>query len=436
MRPLGTVIFAVVALAAQGFAQAPGTAEEGVRLESRGRTDSRVGVAVPTFAAMPGQDALASQLTEVMRYDLDFTGLIRLLRPEEFPSSFTGLTSDATQLEFSGWQAARTQYIVHVYVTVEGGNVVLECRLFDVATGQQVVGKRLTGEQAWARQVVHRFSDEIVKYLDGEPGVATSSYCFSGGATGKKEIYIADYDGANMKQLSQHNSISILPTFSPDGTKIAYVSFKDRYQFLYMFELATGKSSALSKEVGMNSAPAWAPDGSRLAMVLSKDANSEIYLVNADGTSKSRLTNDGGTDTSPCFSPDGKQIAFVSDRGGSPQVHVMDTSGGSVRRLSLQGGKSYDPEWSPDGKQIAYVVEQGGFEVYVMDSDGGNPRALTASGGSNESPTWSADSRYVVYTSTREGKPQLWTANVATGQNRKVPGIGVSAQGPDWGPRR
>jgi len=375
-------------------------------------------------------------MTEVMRYDLEFTGLVRLLKPEEFPAGFNGLTSDATKLDFAAWRNARAEYVVHVYAVSEGGSATIECRLFDAATGQQVVGKRLSLEQSWWRKVVHTAADEIVKYLDGEPGIATSQYCFSGGATGKKEIYIADYDGANMKQLTQHGSISILPTFSPDGSKIAYVSFKDRYQFLYSFELATGKSMPLSKEVGMNSAPAWAPNGQRLAMVLSKDANSEVYLVNADGTSKKRLTNDPATDTSPCFSPDGNSIAFVSDRGGSPQIYVMDTSGGGVRRLSLQGGKSYDPSWSPDGKQIAYVVEQGGFDIYVMDANGGNPRQLTSSGGSNESPSWSRDSRYVVFTSTREGKPQLWTANVTTGENRKVPGISVSAQGPDWGPRR
>lgn len=434
MQVIFRVAIFFVFTASAAFAQAA----EGQRVEITGRkgADARVGVAVPTFAMPPGQDALASQMTEVMRYDLDFTGFIRLLRPEEFPSNFTGLTSDATKLDFAAWRNARAEYIVHVYAVAEGGNVTIEGRLFDAQTGQQVVGKRLSSQQSWWRQVVHQFSDEIVKYLDGEPGIATSQYCFSGGATGKKEIYIVDYDGANMKQLTQHNSISILPTFSPDGSKIAYVSFKDRYQFLYCFELATGKSTALSKEVGMNSAPAWAPDGRRLAMVLSKDANSEIYLVNADGTNKKRLTNDPATDTSPCFSPDGNNIAFVSDRGGSPQIYVMDTNGGGVRRLSLQGGKSYDPSWSPDGKQIAYVVEQGGFEIYVMDANGGNPRQLTASGGSNESPSWSRDSRYVVFTSTREGKPHLWTVNVATGENRKVPGIGVSAQGPDWGPRR
>lgn len=425
-----------VALAVTAVAQDPPPADgQRVDIRSSGASDARIGVAVPTFATPPGQDALASQMTEVMRYDLDFTGLVRLLRPEEFPGAFAGLTSDPTKLNFDAWRTARTEYLVHVYAVSEGGNVTLECRLFDCATGQQVVGKRLSSEQAWWRQAVHQFSDEIVKYLDGEPGIATSQFCFSGGATGKKEIYIADYDGANMKQLTQHNSISILPAFSPDGTKIAYVSFKDRYQFLYSFELSSGKSMALSKEVGMNSAPTWAPGGNRLAMVLSKDANSEIYLVNADGTGKQRLTNDPGTDTSPCFSPDGNQIAFVSDRGGSPQVYAMDTNGGNVRRLSLQGGKSYDPAWSPDGQSIAYVVEEGGFQIYVMDASGSNPRRLTSSG-SNESPSWSRDSRYVVFTSTREGKNQLWTANVATGQNRKVPGIGVSAQGPDWGPRR
>ncbi|MCC6490515.1 MAG: Tol-Pal system beta propeller repeat protein TolB [Candidatus Hydrogenedentes bacterium] len=403
-----------------------------------GPNDARIAIAAPPFATVPGKEALGSEMAAVLSNDLEFSGLIRPLTRDLFPAGFAGFTSDATQINFDAWRHTPAQFLVHVYVTSEAGKLAAECRLMDVATGQQVVGKRLASEESWWRLIAHQFADEIVRFLDGEPGIATSRVCYSGGTTGKKEIYVADYDGANETQLTKHGSISILPAFSPDGSKIAYVSYKDRYQFLYIYDLASGKSTALSKEVGMNSAPAWAPDGKRLAMVLSKDANSEIYLVNADGSNKQRLTNNAAVDSSPCFSPDGRQIAFVSERGGNPQIHVMDVTGGNPHRVSFQGGKAYDPAWSPDGKSIAYVVETGGagFEIYVMNADGSNPRQLTASGGSNESPSWSRDSRHVVFSSTRSGSPELWTANVTTGENRKVASIGVRAQGPDWGPRR
>lgn len=404
-----------------------------VEIDVRRPIDKRVAVAVPNFATLPGKEALGVQMAEVMRYDLDFTGLVRVVTPDQYPPSFTGLTSDPTKLDFVAWRTSRAEYLVHIYVTQEGANNVAECRLFDTATGQQVVGKRLSAGQEWWRLLVHQFSDEVVRFLDGEPGIATTQICFSGGQTGKKEIYIADYDGAGLTQLTKHNSISILPTFSPDGGKIAYVSFKDRYQFIYVYELSSGRSTALSKEVGMNSAPAWAPDGTRLAIVLSKDANSEIYLVNSDGSGKKRLTNHPAVDSSPAFSPDGNQIAFVSERDGRPQIYAMDTNGGNVRRLSFQGGKSYEPAWSPSGKQIAYVVESGGFQIYVMDADGSNPRQLTT-GGSNEAPAWSADSRHVIFSTNQSSS--LMAVNVLTGQIRPIPGIGVRAQAPDWGPRR
>lgn len=403
-----------------------------------GPGDQRIPIAVPAFATAPGKEALGAEMAGVLAYDLDFSGLLRVLPREQYPPGFAGFTSDATQINFDSWRHTPSDFVVHVYVTVEGGRIVAECRLFDVATGQQVVGKRLAAEESWWRLVAHQFSDEIVRYLDGEPGCATSRICYSGGHTGKKEIYVADYDGANQTQLTKHGSISILPAFAPDGSKIAYVSYKDRYQFLYVFDLASGVSSALSKEVGMNSAPSWAPDGKRLAMVLSKDANSEIYLVGADGSNKQRLTNDPAVDSSPCFSPDGHQIAFVSERASTPQIYVMDASGANVHRASFQGGKSYDPAWSPDGKSIAYVVEKSGegFEIFVMDADGANPRQLTSSGGSNESPSWSPDSRHIIFSSTRSGSPELWTVTLSTGENQRVPSINVSAQGPAWGARR
>ncbi len=403
-----------------------------------GPADKRIPIAVPAFVTGPGREALGAEMAYVVANDLEFTGLMRVLTRPEFPPGFAGFTSDATQIQFDSWRQTAADFVVHVYVMADGGRVAAECRLFDVATGQQVVGKRLASEESWWRLVAHQFADEIVRYLDGELGIATSRICYSGGETGNKEIRVTDYDGANDTQLTKHGSISILPAFSPDGTKIAYVSYKDRYQFLYVFDLASGVSTALSKEVGMNSAPSWSPDGRRLAMVLSKDANSEIYLVDANGSNKKRLTNNSAVDTSPTFSPDGRQIAFVSERGGNPQIYVMDVTGGNAHRVSFQGGKAYDPSWSPDGKSIAYVVDKGGegFEIYAMNADGSSPRQLTNSGGSNEAPSWSADSRHIVFSSTRAGRAELWTVTLATGENRKIANISVRAQGPDWGPRR
>lgn len=421
------IVFALL-VGGSALAQGPAT----ITITKKG-VDHRIPVAVPPFAAAPGQEAVARKMSEVVAYDLAFSGVCFVLPPERYPAGFTGFTQDAAQIDFAVWRGIGVQHLVYAHVTTDGSKVVAECRLFDVQTSQQVVGKRLQADLQWSRLVAHQYSDVIVERLSGVPGIATSRICFTSGATGNKEIFIADYDGANMKQLTQHGSISILPEFSPDGGKIAYVSFKDRFPFLYVLDVASGKSTAISKKSGLNVSPTWAPDGKSLAMVLSKDTNSEIYLKDLNGDNYQRITNEKGTDTSPTFSPDGGRIAFVTDRAGSEQIFVMNSDGSNQHRISFQGGRCYDPAWSPDGKLIAYVVEKGSQQIWVTTPNGSEQRQVSNAAGSVESPSWSADSRHIIYTNSRSG--ELWTVTLETGQEQRVPNITVRCQGPDWGPR-
>lgn len=413
-------------------------AQNAIRIGSVRGMDVRILVAVPPFCPdTPDLTSVATEMSQVLAYDLDFSGLFILLPREQYPGGFVGLERDVNAINFDAWRATKAEFLVYGFVKREGNQYVCQFRLLDLVSRSQVVGKEIRVEVSHLRLAPHRFSEEIIGYVDGIPGVGTSQICFSGVVNGKKEIFIADYDGANLKQVTEHGSISIKPKFSPDGTKVAYLSYKDRYSFLYIYDRLTGKVTPLSKEVGLNASPAWFPDGQRLAMTLSKDANMEIYIKDIEGKNPVRITKNQYGDSSPTISPDGKKIAFVSDRGGSPQIYVMNVDGSDVRRLSYQGGNSYDPVWSPDGRMIAYVVEQKGegFEIYIMDADGSNPRRLTNSSGSNESPTWSPDSRHLMFCSTRNGRWELWTVNVKTGEERKVPNLTIECQGPSWGPR-
>ncbi len=384
-------------------------AQDEVKITSEGTVDARIPIAVPDVGTTPEMVRAATEMTNVIRYDLDFAGLFKLLPPQDIPDAFTGFSEDATQIDFSIWRDADVEYLVYAFVKAEGEELRAACRLFDAVGGTQVLGKLITTNKDHPRLAAHRFSEEIIRFLHGVPGVGSSQICFSAGVPGRKEIYIADYDGANAMQVTHHNSISIKPKLSPDGHRIAYLSYKDRYPFLYIFDRQTGKSTTFSKNVGLNAAPAWSPDGAKLALVLSKDGNTEIYMKNLDGTELKRLTENKVGDTSPTFSPDGKQIAFVSDRGGRTQIFAMDSDGNNVRRLSYQGGSAYDPVWSPDGRHIAYVVEKPGegLEIYVMDATGENPRRLTDSHGSNESPSWSPDGRHIAFAGTRSGRSEV-----------------------------
>lgn len=414
-------------------------AQETVRIETRGGVDSRIRIAVPPFVAIdPGMASAAGEMVDTLSFDLSFSGLFQILLASQYPPGFRGFSPDITTLNLDEWSATTAEYVVYATVRQEDGKLAAEFRLFDVRSKGQTLGREMRVDQPHLRLAAHKFSEEVIKYLDGTPGIGTSEIVFSSGKTGQKEIFVADYDGANAQQVTRHNSISIKPKVSPDGNKIAYLSYKDRYSFLYVFDRSTGVSVPLSKEVGLNSAPTWSPDGNTLAMTLSKDGNTEIYLRNPDGSNPRRLTNNTNGDTSPVFSPDGRQIAFVSDRIGAAQIFVMNSDGSDQRRLSLQGGASYDPAWSPDGRYIAYVVEKRGegMEIYAMDAGGANPRQITNSQGNNESPSWSADSRHVIFMSTRGGAPQLWATHAKTGEEIRIPRLNTACEGPSWGPRR
>lgn len=432
------LLFAVatcVGLAGNAHAQAPAASADSpsaVRIQSDFKGDTRMPIAVPPCAVLdPTLAKLASDVAQVVADDLTFTGLFKVTPPNQFPVGFAGLPTDPNTINLDTW--AGTEMLVYGMVAEQGGMLVCQFRLFDIKGRQQLLGQELRVEKAHPRLASHKFSEEIVRVLESTPGSATSEIFFTCGPTGKKELYVSDYDGANMKQLTKHGSISIKPKVSPDGNRIAYISYKDRYPFLYVYDRRTGVSSPLSKEVGLNSSPAWSPKGNRIAMTLSKDGNTEIYLRDPDGRNPVRLTRDKGGDTQPCFSPDGSKIVFVSDRGGNPQIYTMGADGSNQSRISHQGGNAYDPSWSPDGNKIAFTVEKKGegFQIWTMSPDGTGAMQMTTSG-TNESPSWSPDSRHILF--MRSG--QLWTVNATTGEARQVPRINQNAEGPNWGPRR
>ena len=415
-------------------------AQPAVRIDSGVRADMRITIAVPAFVATEPEFApFATEMAQVVADDLAFSGLFILLPPAQYPAGFTGMDRDVQNLNLSAWRATKAENLVYGVVFQEGAQLVAQFRLFDLYSNTQLYGQEVRVDKDHYRLAAHRFSEEVLRHTDGVPGIGTTEILFAGiSGDRQKEIYVADYDGANVRPVTKHQSLSIMPEVSADGNNIAYLSYKDRYCFLYVFDRASGVSRALSKEVGLNSAASWSPDAKRIAMTLSKDGNAEIYLRDPNGDNAVRITNNRDGDTSPCFSPDGQRIAFVSDRGGRPQIYGMNVDGSNQTRLSFHGGSAYDPDWSPDGKSIAFVsVQPGeGFEIYVMGSDGSNPMRLSNSSGVNESPSWSPDSRHIVYSSTRNGRSELYTITIGTGEERRISRLTLGAEGPTWGPRR
>ncbi len=258
--------------------------------------------------------------------------------------------------------------------------------------GGTVLQKTYSGNP---RSAAHQFSDDIVETIAGIPGIARSKIAFASSRTGRKEIYTADYDGANAKQLTKDNSISVAPTISADGNRLAYTGYQSGYADIYLVDLASGARNRIVKFPGTNSGAAFSPDGSRIACSISKDGNPELYVVGANGSGARRLTRTAGVESSPTWSPDGSEIIYSSDERGGPQLFRIGSGGGSGRLLSTGYAYCTEPSWSPDGKKVAFTVRQGGFSIAVMDLASGQTR-IVAQG---EDPVWGANSRHLIYSS-------------------------------------
>ena len=250
-----------------------------------------------------------------------------------------------------------------------------------------------------ARRSAHQFADAFIEALTGTPGFASSRITFASASgtkkNSKKEIYISDIDGANVRQLTQDGALGYGPKFSPDGNKVAYSSDKSGYRDTYVIDLSSKKRSIVAQFPGQNTGAAFSPNGSTLALSLSKDGNPEIYTLPAAGGTPTRLTNARGTDCSPTWSPDGNRIAYVSDERGSPSIYIIPATGGEPERINTESSYTTEPDWSPDGKKIAYSISSGGGQIGVYDLESKKAR-IVSSGSGLESPSWTRNSRHLV----------------------------------------
>lgn len=278
------------------------------------------------------------------------------------------------------------------------------------------------------REKAHAFANDLIETLTGKKGMAGSKIAFVATHTGRKELYMADYDGANVRQMTRDGSISVAPALSPDGRFLAYTGYLKGYADIYRIDLAGGTRQRIVKFPGTNSGAAFSPDGSEIACTVSKDGNPELYVVGADGGGVHRLTHTPGVESSPSWSPDGREIVYCSDDAGSPQIYRISRSGGHVEHLATGYSYCTKPVWSPDGKRIAFDIrEGGGFHVAMLEQASGVVRLL-AGGDDARDPAWGPDSRHLIYTSNNV----LMMLDTQTGRKLKlVDGLGSISE-PTW----
>jgi len=420
-KKLGIFSFLAFAISNISFAQ--------MTIEINGVGQSLYPIAVMRF---DDENKLPTSVTEIIRQDLARSGY--------FKNTENGNASESNEgtPNYKSWAARGADaLVVGSVVQSSGTQFEIHYKLFDIRKSEGLGGLNLNSSADNLRAVAHKIADDIILKLLGERGVFSTrlSYVIKEGK--RYRLVISDADGQNIRNAMNSSEPIISPSWSPDGKKVAYVSFEDRKPVIYVHELATGRRIALSNQKGNNSAPAWSPDGKKLAISLSRDGNTQIYGINADSTGLHRLTRGSTIDTEPQFSPDGHYIYFTSDRGGNPQIYRMSAEGEQVegaKRITYKQGFVTSPRIAPDGKYLAYVANIGGaFRLYILNLATGDSQALTDSS-SDESPSFAANGRYVLY-STKVGGKRVLAAVSVDGNSKQVLSIpGSDVRQPSWGP--
>lgn len=418
-----TFVFAtyVMLMSIPGYAQ--------MNIEISGVGQSLFPIAVMRFA---DESKLPLRVTDVVRSDLARSGAMRNVE-----SGGAELSWDIKP-DFSSWSARGADALAVGSVNkLSDGKYEIRYRLFDIRKSESLGGIAITVTPDNLRLAGHKIADDIIQKILGERGVFSTrlSYVIRSGRSNR--LVISDSDGENAKPALSSNEPIISPVWSPDGKKVAYVSFESRKPVIYIHELATGRRFILSNQKGNNSAPAWSPDGRSLAIALSKDGNTQIYRINVDGTGLRRLTHGYSIDTEPQWSPDGKSIYFTSDRGGNPQIYRMSTEGeadGGAQRVTFKLGFVTSPRISPDGKNLVYVARVGGaYRLHLQDLASGEVMALS-DGNRDETPTFAANGRYVLFAARNGGKPVLMAVSI-DGKNKQILSLpGADIREPAWGP--
>ncbi len=403
-------------------------AQAQLSIEITGAGGTRVPVAIVPFA---GETALPPGLSAIVRADLERSGLFRGL---ELPPLIPHPT-EASNIDYAEWRSRLADALVLGSVaTRTDGRFEARFRLFDVVKRNALGGVAYVMSREQVRATAHRIADYVYEKLTGERGVFSTRIAYVVKRGERYELQIADADGAGEETALASFEPIISPAWSPDGRRLAYVSFENKKPVVYVHSLLDGKRHVLANFKGSNSAPAWSPDGSRLAVSLSREGGSQLYLISPDGSGVRRITTSGAIDTEPVFSPDGESIYFTSDRGGSPQIYRMPANGGEAQRLTFEGSYNVSPRISPDGKRLAYISRQGGkFQVALLDLTTRQVQILTDSD-RDESPSFSPNGRMILLATVIGGRGVL-SAVSADGRVRQR--LTVSAgdvREPAWGP--
>lgn len=429
------IAIASLASAPSALSAQPEDSQEITTILENSQGVARVRLAVPrmTRSAMDTATAAATdELERVLLDDLLYTRLFDIQDAEIL--AVLELSGDRQQ-DFLQYRSLGNQAVLQAEITADPGHLTLEARVLDLSNYKAIcTGKRYRGTIDQARRIAHTYADVLVDCFSGQRGLALTQLVFASNRGGNKELFMMDYDGANQRAVSDHQTVTMAPDWGPDGAGIAYMSYFSRQPSLYYLDLKSGLKSTILEDSQPNFSPSLSPDSREVAFTRSLSGNSEIFIISRSGGEPRRVTDNPRIDANPAFSPSGREIAFTSDRAGNPQIYVMNRDGSQLRRVTREGTNNDGADWHPDGTKLTYAHrhESGNrFDIAVIDLITLENRLLTQGPGSHEGPSFSPDGRRIVFESTRGGSRQIWTVDVDGGSLRKLTSEGENFA-PSW----
>lgn len=377
--------------------------------------DTGIPIAIVPFFG--GEDGAA--IAGIIDADLTRSGRFNTLEKKDF----VAMPKDISDIEYKNWRLLKAEGVAVGSVQHRGDKLAVEMQLHDVFKQQRLVKVTYNVDRSLLRTVAHQLSDIIYEKFTGERGAFNTriAYITKEGARRNTsyKLLVADADGYNARAIVVSPEPLMSPAWSPDGTRLAYVSFEEGRSIVYVQSVADGKRMKVAESKGINSGPAWSPDGTRLAVVLSKEDVADIYVYRFADQSFTRLTGNPAIDTEPAWAPDGKSLVFTSDRSGRPQIYRMDANGDNVQRLTFENDYNARASYSPDGKMLTLVSGgRGEYHAALYHLQEGALQILTDTN-LDESPTFAPNGRIVLYATQVNRRGVLATVS-ADGQVRQI----------------
>jgi TolB protein len=431
------LVAVLLMLAAAALFAGTSAAQSPLTVDIVGGVKTATPIVVVPFAQQGGAP-LSTDVADVMRNDFNRSGKFRSLAKSDIVET----PAQGSEIKFATWRLLKQDYIVVGRIGDAGnGTLTVTYELWDVNKQQELLGGTFTTPAGDLRGVAHRMADKIYEKITGVRGAFWTriAYVTSVGL-GNNTTYsliVADSDGYNPQVAVRSRESLLSPSWSPDGSSIAYVSFEDGNSSIRIQNILTGARQLVSARKGINGAPSWSPDGKKLAVSLSYVGNPEIFVIDLTSHQTTRLTNSLSIDTEPVWAPDGQSIYFTSDRSGRPQVYQVPATGGTPQRITFQGQYNAKASVSYDGKQLAMVQGAGNvYRIVIQDQSLGGQQRFISPGPLDDSVSFAPNASMLLYSATEGSRGVLYSVSSDGMVRDRLRLAEGNVQEPSWGPYR